>query len=62
MRNRCSSEKWEEGDGEAGGEYGGDGTKIYIFHGKRFVCAKIEVEIKDDGIEPIMTGSFYMIS
>ena len=39
-----------------------DPSKIYIFHGKRFVCAKIEVEIKDDGIEPIMTGSFYMIS
>ena len=39
-----------------------DPSKIFIFHGKRFVCSKIEVEIKDDGIEPIMTGSFYMMS
>lgn len=39
-----------------------DPSNIFVFHGKRFVCAKIEVEIKDDGIEPIMTGSFYMMS
>lgn len=39
-----------------------DPSKIFVFHGKRFVCSKIEVEIKDGGIEPIKTGYFYMMS
>lgn len=39
-----------------------DPSKIYIIRGKKYVCEKIEVEIKDDGIEPIKTGYFYMMS
>lgn len=39
-----------------------DPSKIYIIHNKRFVCEKIEMDIKDDQIEPICTGYFYMLS
>lgn len=39
-----------------------DPSKIYIIRNKRFVCAKIEMEVKDDAIEPICTGYFYMLS
>lgn len=39
-----------------------DPSKIYIIRNKRFVCAKIEMEVKDDDIEPIYTGYFYMLS
>lgn len=39
-----------------------DPSDIYIIRGKRFVCEKVEVEIKNDGIEPIMTGTFYMLT
>ena len=39
-----------------------DPSKIYIIRNKRFVCAKIEMEVKDDAIEPIYTGYFYMLS
>ena len=39
-----------------------DPSKIYIIRNKRFVCEKIEVEIKDDAIEPVYTGYFYMLS
>lgn len=38
-----------------------DPTKIYIFHNKRYVCSKIEINIKDDGIEREKTGYFYEI-
>ena len=38
-----------------------DPSKIYIIRGKRFVCEKVEVEIKDDGVEPVKTGYFYMM-
>lgn len=34
----------------------------YIIHHKKFVCEKIELEIKNDEIEPIYTGYFYMMS
>lgn len=34
----------------------------YIIKGKKFICEKIEVDIKDDGIDPICTGYFYMMS
>lgn len=39
-----------------------DPSKIYIIHNKRFVCEKIEMEVKDDAIEPVYTGYFYMQS
>lgn len=39
-----------------------DPFKIYIIRNKKFVCAKIEMEVKDDAIEPIYTGYFYMLS
>lgn len=39
-----------------------DPSNIYIIRNKRFVCAKIEMEVKDDAIEPIYTGYFYMLS
>ena len=39
-----------------------DPSKIYIIRNKRFVCEKIEMEVKDDTIEPIYTGYFYMLS
>lgn len=38
-----------------------DPSNIFMFRNKRYVCEKIEVEIKDDGIDPIMTGYFYMM-
>ncbi len=38
-----------------------DPSLIYIFHGKKFICEKIELEIKNDEIEPIYTGYFYMM-
>ena len=39
-----------------------DPSYIYIIRGKRFVCEKVEVEVKDDGVEPIKTGYFYMLT
>ena len=39
-----------------------DPSYIYIIHNKKFVCEKIEMEIKDDQVEPIYTGYFYMKS
>ena len=39
-----------------------DPSHQYIIHNKRFVCEKIEMDIKDDQIEPIYTGYFYMLS
>lgn len=39
-----------------------DPSKSYIIHNKKFVCEKIELDIKDDEIEPIYTGYFYMLS
>lgn len=39
-----------------------DPSCTYIIHNKKFVCEKIEMEIKDDLIEPIYTGYFYMMS
>ena len=39
-----------------------DPSKIYIIRNKRFVCVKIEMEVKDDAIEPVYTGYFYMLS
>ena len=39
-----------------------DPSHQYIIHNKRFVCEKIEMDIKNDQIEPIYTGYFYMLS
>lgn len=39
-----------------------DPSKIYIIRNKRFVCEKIEMEVKDDAVEPVYTGYFYMLS
>lgn len=39
-----------------------DPSASYIINGKKFVCEKIEVDIKDDDIDPIYTGYFYMMS
>lgn len=39
-----------------------DPSKIYIIRNKKFVCEKIEMEVKDDAIEPVYTGYFYMLS
>ena len=39
-----------------------DPSKIYIIRNKRFVCEKIEMEVKDETINPIYTGYFYMLS
>lgn len=39
-----------------------DPSRIYIIRNKRFVCEKIEMEVKDDAIEPVYTGYFYMLS
>lgn len=39
-----------------------DPSNIYIIHNKKYVCEKIELEVKDDQIEPIFVGYFYMMS
>lgn len=38
-----------------------DPTKIYIFRNKRYICSKIEINVKDDGIDKEKTGYFYEI-
>ena len=38
-----------------------DPTKIYIFHNKRYVCEKIEIQVTDKGIDQVKTGYFYEI-
>ena len=39
-----------------------DPSKAYIIHNKKFVCEKIEMEIKDDEIDKIYVGYLYMMS
>ena len=39
-----------------------DPSHTYIINNKKFVCEKIEMEVKDGQIEPIYTGYFYMMS
>lgn len=36
-----------------------DPSKIYIFHNRRFVCQKIEMDVSKDGIGKLKTGYFY---
>lgn len=38
-----------------------DPTKIYMFHNKKYICSKIEMNVKDDGIAKEKTGYFYEI-
>ena len=35
-------------------------SDIYILRNKQYICEKIEMDIKNDQIEPIYTGYFYM--
>lgn len=39
-----------------------DPSKIFVFHHKRYICGKIEVEISDDGVGKVKTGYFYEIT
>lgn len=39
-----------------------DPKKIFIFRNKRFLCDKIEMTVKDEGIDRLMTGYFYELS
>lgn len=39
-----------------------DPSNTYIIHNKKYVCEKIELEVKDEQIEPIFVGYFYMMS
>lgn len=39
-----------------------DPSHTYVFNNKKFICEKIELDIKNDDIEPIYTGYFYMLS
>lgn len=36
-----------------------DPTWLFIFRGKRFLCAKVEVTVTDTGIDEMKTGYFY---
>lgn len=36
-----------------------DPTSIYIFRGKKFLCAKIDVTVSDEGIDRLKTGYFH---
>jgi hypothetical protein len=38
-----------------------DPTKIFIFHNKRYICEKIEMEVTDEGVSKEKTGYFYEI-
>lgn len=38
-----------------------DPAKIFIFHARRFVCQKLEIEIADKGVNNLITGYFYEI-
>lgn len=36
-----------------------DPEKIYIFHNRRYLCSKIEMEVSNDGVSKMKTGYFY---
>ena len=38
-----------------------DPSKIYIFHNRRFICQKVELEVSGEGISRLKTGYFYEI-
>ena len=37
-------------------------TDVFLIHGKRFACEKIEASIKDGNLDKLMTGYFYEIT
>lgn len=39
-----------------------DPTRIYIFHNKRYVCEKIEIQVTERGVDQVKTGYFYEIT
>lgn len=39
-----------------------DPSNIYIFRNKKYICEKIETDIKDDSIDPVHVGYFYMMA
>ena len=39
-----------------------DPSRTYIIHNRKFVCEKIEMDVKDDQIDKIYVGYFYMMS
>ena len=36
-----------------------DVNKIYIFHGKAYLCSKVDIEVGAEGIDPLKNGYFY---
>ena len=38
-----------------------DVNKLFLIHGKRFICKSLTVEVNEDGIVPLMEGTFYML-
>ena len=36
-----------------------DVNKIFVFHGKAYLCSKVDIEVSDNGIDPMKTGYFY---
>ncbi len=34
-------------------------TDLYIFHNRKFICSKLEAEIKRGVVEKLKTGYFY---
>lgn len=39
-----------------------DPSHIYLFHNKRYICQKVEMNVADDGIDREKTGYFYEIN
>lgn len=39
-----------------------DVSKVFLIRGKRYLCEKVEYDIREDGIDPLMTGYFYEIT
>jgi len=38
-----------------------DVENVFLIRGKKYLCEKIEYDIKEDGIDPLMTGYFYEV-
>lgn len=36
-----------------------DPSKIYLFHGKRYICEKVEMSVTATGVDKVKTGYFY---
>lgn len=37
-------------------------TRPYLFHGKRYVCERLEAEIADGRLPTVVTGYFYEVT